>query len=89
LSDDIPTDAVVAQHPDRLKGEEHDWWSASLDHAIWFHRPLRADEWHLYDFTCHGLLSSRGLAVGHVFTLGGSHVATIAQEVLLRRPPKA
>lgn len=85
LSDDIPTDAVVSLHPARLASGEDDWWSASLDHAIWFHRPLATDEWHLHDFTCHGLLSSRGLAVGHVFTAGGSHVATITQEVLLRQ----
>ena len=45
LSDDIPTDAVVAVHPDRPSPEEaeldHGWMSASLDHAIWFHRPSR------------------------------------------------
>jgi acyl-CoA thioesterase-2 len=59
--------------------------SASLDHAIWFHRPVAADEWHIHDFTSHGYLSSRGLGIGHVLTPTGVHVATIAQEVLLRR----
>jgi acyl-CoA thioesterase-2 len=44
---------------------------ASLDHTIWFHRPLRADEWHLHDTTCHGYTGGRGLAIGHVFSLGG------------------
>jgi acyl-CoA thioesterase-2 len=87
LSDDLPTDAVVLQHPNRPR--PHEWesqkmWSASLDHAIWFHRPLRAEQWHLQDFTCHGFMTSRGLAVGHVFTADATHVATIAQEVLLR-----
>jgi len=47
LSDDLPTDAVVALlEPERAgqwAGFEHDFWSASLDHAIWFHRPVRAD----------------------------------------------
>ena len=84
LSDDLPTDAAISLHPERLTVPEDDWMSASLDHAIWFHRPLQTDAWHLYDFTCHGLLSSRGLAVGHVFTEDGSHVATVTQEVLLR-----
>ena len=86
LSDDIPTDAVVAQHPERPPKGSGDWpfWAASLDHAIWFHRPFAADEWHLHDFTCHGLISSRGLAVGHILTPDGRHVATVAQEVLLR-----
>jgi acyl-CoA thioesterase-2 len=90
LSDDLPTDAVVALHPERPTGGEgdafdHGFMSASLDHAIWFHRPLVADEWHVHDFASHAYLSSRGLAIGHVLTSSGVHVATIAQEVLLRR----
>ena len=90
LSDDLPTDAVVALHPERpladgIEAFEADFWSASLDHAIWFHRPPVADEWHLHDFASHAFLSSRGLAVGHVLTQSGIHVATIAQEVLLRK----
>ena len=88
LSDDLPTDAVASQHPDRPSHDDFGsgrYFSASLDHAVWFHRPLQADAWHLHDFTCHGLLSSRGLSLGHVFTADGTHVATIAQEVLFRR----
>jgi len=87
LSDDLPTEAVVALHPDRSApgSEESPFWGASLDHAVWFHRPMRADEWHVHEFTCHGLMSSRGLALGHVFTRDGSHVATVTQEVLLRQ----
>ena len=90
LSDDVPTDAVVALHPERPapgQGDafEYGFMSASLDHAIWFHRPAAADQWHLHDFASHAYLSSRGLAVGHVLTREGIHVATIAQEVLLRK----
>jgi acyl-CoA thioesterase-2 len=90
LSDDLPTDAVVAVHPDRPVPDggnpfEQGWMSASLDHAIWFHRPSAADEWHVHDFTSHGYLSSRGLSIGHVLSVDGIHVATIAQEVLLRK----
>lgn len=86
LSDDLPTEAVVALHPDRehLGDVGSGFWSASLDHAVWFHRPMRADDWHLHDFTCHGLISSRGVSIGHIFTASGSHVATVSQEVLLR-----
>ncbi len=92
LSDDLPTDAVVALHPDRPPPSEGDafelgWMSASLDHAIWFHRPSRADQWHVHDFTSHGYLSSRGLSIGNVVSQAGVHVATIAQEVLLRKDP--
>jgi acyl-CoA thioesterase II len=90
LSDDLPTDAVVALHPERPRGDEGDaygldFMSASLDHAIWFHRPLAADEWHVHDFSSLAYLSSRGLAIGHILTAQGTHVATVAQEVLLRR----
>jgi acyl-CoA thioesterase-2 len=87
LSDDLPTDAVVALHPDRPTErtfEDFPFWSASLDHAIWFHRDFATDDWHAHDFQCHGLLSSRGLSIGQVFTRDGTHVATITQEVLLR-----
>lgn len=87
ISDDLPTDAVIRVHPlGKLPREsvEDRLWSASLDHTIWFHRPVRADGWHLHDFTCHGFMDGRGLAIGHVFHQDGTHVATIAQEVLLR-----
>jgi acyl-CoA thioesterase-2 len=88
LSDDLPTDAVVALlHPERAgdwESFDQSFWSASLDHAIWFHRPVRADRWQLQEFTCHGLISSRGLSVGHVFDEQGTHLASISQEVLLR-----
>ena len=89
MSDDLPTDAVVAQRPDRpgpdADPSERTFIAFSLDHAIWFHRPLQADRWHYHDFHCHGLISSRGLATGRVFTEAGIHVATVSQEVLLRR----
>jgi len=87
LSDDLPTDAVVRAHPVRSEPEEvlHQvLFTASLDHTIWFHRPFRADDWQLHDFTCHTFVGGRGLSVGHVFGTDGAHLATIAQEVLLR-----
>jgi len=87
LSDDLPTDAVVRAHPVGREPKEvidDVLFVASLDHAIWFHRPFRADDWNLYDFTCQTFTGGRGLATGHVFSSGGTHVATIAQEVLLR-----
>lgn len=80
LSDDLPTDAVQAA----TEIEDQDRFAASLDHTIWFHRPVRADRWHLHDFTCHNYVGGRGLAIGHVFSADGVHVATVAQEVLLR-----
>jgi acyl-CoA thioesterase-2 len=85
LSDDLPTDSVGAGHPEF--GRPHGiTFNASLDHTIWFHRPLRADRWHLHDFTSHGFVGGRGLAIGHIFGADGTHAATVAQEVLMRKP---
>jgi acyl-CoA thioesterase-2 len=83
MSDDMPADTVRSAHPDFTR-TEGTTYGASLDHTIWFHRPLRADDWHLYDFSCHGFTDARGLGIGHVFTTDGTHVATVAQEFLMR-----
>lgn len=87
LSDDLPTDAVVRAHdvgtePDAARYES--LFTASLDHTIWFHRPGRVDRWHLQDFSCHSFVGGRGLALGHIHSISGEHIATVAQEVLLR-----
>lgn len=59
--------------------------TASLDHAIWFHRPFRADEWLLYDQHSPSAGGARGLAIGRLFRLDGTLVASVAQEGLVRR----
>ena len=58
---------------------------ASLDHALWFHRPFRADEWFLYDCWSPSASGARGLATGRMFTVDGRHIASAVQEGLLRR----
>jgi acyl-CoA thioesterase II len=58
---------------------------ASLDHALWFHRPFRADEWFLYDCWSPSASGARGLATGRMFTEDGRNIATAVQEGLLRR----
>jgi len=58
---------------------------ASLDHALWLHRPFRADEWFLYDCFSPSAAGSRGLATGRMFARDGRHIATAVQEGLLRR----
>jgi acyl-CoA thioesterase-2 len=58
---------------------------ASLDHALWFHRPFRADEWFLYDCASPSASGGRGLATGRMITLEGRHIASAVQEGLLRR----
>ena len=57
---------------------------ASLDHAMWFHRPFRADEWLLYSQDTPTATSGRGLARGLVYTRGGELVASVVQEGLIR-----
>jgi len=58
--------------------------AASLDHALWFHRPFRADEWLLYAQDSPNLHGARGFARGLIFACDGTLVASVAQEGLLR-----
>jgi acyl-CoA thioesterase-2 len=57
---------------------------ASLDHAMWFHRPARADDWTLYTQDSPSASGGRGLATGQMFSSDGVLVATVAQEGMLR-----
>ena len=59
----------------------------SIDHALWFHHPSRADQWVAYDCTPAKVGSHRGLYTGSAHDLDGNLVAMVAQEMLLR-PPK-
>jgi acyl-CoA thioesterase-2 len=57
---------------------------ASLDHAMWFHRPFRADEWLLYDQASPSASGARGFSTGRIFSADGRLVASAAQEGLIR-----
>ena len=57
--------------------------AASLDHTIWFHRPIRADRWWLYDQSSPSASGARGLAIARVFQ-DGQLIASVAQEGLIR-----
>jgi acyl-CoA thioesterase-2 len=63
--------------------------SASLDHAMWFHRPVKVDEWLLYVQTSPSAQGGRGLAMGHIYSREGALVATVAQEGMVRVPELA
>jgi acyl-CoA thioesterase-2 len=76
-------DAVLSRHG-KVWGKGG-FIGASLDHALWFHRPFRADEWFLYDCTSPSASGARGLARGRMFTEDGRLIATAVQEGLLRR----
>jgi acyl-CoA thioesterase II len=58
---------------------------ASLDHALWLHRPFRADEWFLHDCWSPSASGGRGLATGQMFDRDGRLIASATQEGLLRR----
>ena len=57
---------------------------ASLDHAMWFHQPFRADEWFLYDQASPSTGGGRGLAQGSIYTRSGDLVVSVMQEGLIR-----
>ena len=82
LSDEHPLGVAVLPHP--LGGRWEELMAASLDHAVWFHRPVRADQWLRFDLQGAGVANARGLAVARVFTAEGTHVASVAQEGLVR-----
>ncbi len=63
-------------------GGEH--VGASLDHAVWFHRPIRADEWFLYETDSPAATAGRAMCLGQIWSAEGTHVATVAQEGLIR-----
>jgi acyl-CoA thioesterase II len=65
-------------------GYDGHYQMASLDHAMWFHRPFRADDWLLYHQTSPSASGARGLAVGHVYTRSGTLAVTVIQEGLIR-----
>jgi acyl-CoA thioesterase-2 len=58
--------------------------AASLDHAIWFHHDLNPQDWHLFDQQSPAASGGRGLNIGKVYALGGTLVATVVQEGLIR-----
>lgn len=63
--------------------------TASLDHAMWWHRDARVDEWLLFVLESPSASGGRGLTTGHVYTRDGVLVATVAQEGMVRIPREA
>ncbi len=70
--------------PHAVGAVEKDVAMASLDHAMWFHRPFRADEWLLYAQETPSASGGRGTATGSIFTHDGHLAVTVVQEGLLR-----
>ncbi len=80
LLDSVLLSHGVAWNTGRVKG-------ASLDHAMWFHRPFRADEWLLYDQRSPSTSGSRGLAEGRMYRRDGALVVSVMQEGLIHLLP--
>jgi len=74
----------VALLPHNVKIGDGKLQIASLDHAMWFHRPFRMDEWLLYSIESPNASQSRGLSQGQFFTESGVLVASTVQEGLIR-----
>ena len=75
---------ATAMLPHGVSYVQSNMQSASLDHAMWFHRDFRVDEWLLYDMDAPNASASRGMNFGRIFTQDGKLVATVAQEGLMR-----
>ncbi len=80
LLDTVLLEHAVSWYDGRTSG-------ASLDHAMWFHRPFRADQWLLYAQESPVAYGARGLAMGEVYTAGGDLVVSVVQEGLIRTTP--
>ena len=80
-------DATLVDHvllPHGFRWHDHRLTGVSLDHAMWFRRAQRADEWLLYDQRVESTGGARGLATGRFYTRSGELVATCTQEGLMR-----
>ena len=81
-SDMTLLDSIFNAH--NKKWEDGNIMGASLDHAMWFHRPFRSDEWLLYDQFSPSSSGARGLGEGRIFSQSGELVVSVVQEGLVR-----
>lgn len=78
---------TTALKPHRVRWLTPTMQLASLDHVMWFHRPLRIDDWLLHVIDSPSATGSRGLVRGRVFDRAGRLVASTSQEGLIRQLP--
>lgn len=86
LSDMTLIDTALLPHG--IGWADERYMVASLDHAMWFHRPFRSDEWLLYDQHSPATYGARGFTMGHLFTRDGDLAVSVVQEGLVRRVVK-
>ena len=75
--------AAIGGHVQALLDRDESLYVASLHHAIWYHRPLRADEWLHFDCTSPSASDGRGLSIAPVHDRTGRVVASATQECLM------
>lgn len=86
-SDTTVLDSIITTHGlswgyDRI-------FAATINHSVWFHRPIRFDDWVLYSTSSPVAVGSRGLGTGHFFDKTGQIVATVVQEGIIKYFPDA
>ncbi len=81
-SDYLLVDMALRSHPQRVSYATHR--GLTLDHAVWLHRPVRFDQWHLYTQHTVAVGGHRALVQGNFVDIEGRQVASTAQEVLVR-----
>jgi len=95
MADDLFDDPVIGMLGLRRRGDEvragapFPLSTQSLDYGLWFHRPAPLDEWLLFDYRCQTLVGACAMVAGEVFDRAGAHIATAAQQVLVRQTPTA
>jgi len=95
LPDDPMVHACVLTYLSDISSGAHavegaaEWSATSLDHALWFHRPVRMDDWVLMDLVPHTVAASRGWYTGTVHDSAGRLAASLTQEVLTRPRPSS
>jgi acyl-CoA thioesterase-2 len=83
LSDYWINFVACAPHVRNMAAVDAKLYVASLNHTIWFHRPLRADHWMLFDCVSPSGAAGRGLATARIYSPSGEVLASVAQECLL------
>jgi acyl-CoA thioesterase-2 len=79
-----PSTVLSIERPRMLRGTPPSVFLTSLDHAIWYHRPFRADEWMLFAQRSPTAVDGRGLAFADVWSRDGRLIAHVVQETVVR-----
>ena len=81
----IDIESIIGRLPHRFPFMGRGMQVASLDHAMWFHRDVKVDDWLLYAMDSPSASGSRGLSRGQIFNRAGELVASVTQESLMRK----